>query len=188
MAPPPPASAVPRRAGASPRNARCATTGSPTGRPPRVPRPARRRRSSSATGKRWCNRDGAGGGEGRGLRPECHAVLRPAPGRPAPRVGQDRPEDAVKVGGREGVGETAKERVAELHDQGMTEARLYGANDSDGVGGIGSVFLLLDEPEVYGLPPDPQVCTKTLPRNYGRAGLAALGMLLSAAIAFRGRR
>ena len=32
-----------------------------------------------------------------------------------------------------------------------------GANPNDGVGGTGSVFLLLDEPEVYGLPPDPRV-------------------------------
>ena len=35
----------------------------------------------------------------------------------------------------------AKERVAELHAKGMTEARLYGTNDLDGVGGTGSVFL-----------------------------------------------
>ena len=60
-----------------------------------------------------------------------------------------------------------------LHAQGMTEARLYGANPNDGVGGTGSVFLLLDEPEVYGLPPDPRVCTADLPAMYKRAGIAA---------------
>ena len=63
----------------------------------------------------------------------------------------------------------ARERVAELHAQGLTEARLYGANDNDGVGGIGSVFLLLDEPEVYGLPPDPRVPTADLPTMIRRA-------------------
>ena len=31
----------------------------------------------------------------------------------------------------------AKERVAELHAKGMTEARLYGADDLDGVGSTG---------------------------------------------------
>ena len=64
----------------------------------------------------------------------------------------------------------AKERVAELHAQGRTEARLYGANELDGVGGTGSVFLLLDKPEVYGLPPDPRVPTADLPRMFKQAG------------------
>src|SRR5690625_2671386 len=98
------------------------------------------------------------------------------------------PTQSIRYGTREEMVSKAKERVAELHNQGLTEARLYGANDHDGVGGIGSVFLLLDEPEVYGLPPDPQVPTKSLPRNYARAGLAALGMLASAFIAFGRRR
>ena len=83
---------------------------------------------------------------------------------------------------------TARERVAQLHEQGMTEARLYGANELDGVGGTGSVFLLLDEPEVYGLPPDPRVPTADLPQMFARAGVAAAGMLATAAVAFLGRR
>ena len=33
----------------------------------------------------------------------------------------------------------------------------------DGIGGGGAFFLLLDEPEVYGLPPDPVVTTRDLP-------------------------
>jgi formate dehydrogenase iron-sulfur subunit len=28
------------------------------------------------------------------------------------------------------------------------------ADPGDGIGGAGAFFLLLDEPEVYGLPPD----------------------------------
>ena len=66
----------------------------------------------------------------------------------------------------------------------MTEARLYGANELDGVGGTGAMFLLLDEPEVYGLPPDPRVCTADLMTMFKRAGLAAAGMLAAAAVAF----
>jgi hypothetical protein len=58
----------------------------------------------------------------------------------------------------------ARQRVAEMHIQRITEASRYGANDRDGVGGIGSTFLLLDEPEVYGLPPDPRVLTADLCR------------------------
>ncbi|THJ65827.1 4Fe-4S dicluster domain-containing protein [Arthrobacter echini] len=101
-----------------------------------------------------------------------------------PACAQACPTTSIKYGERENMVTAAKERVAELHAQGLTEARLYGANDSDGVGGTGSVFLLLDEPEVYGLPPDPQVPTKDLPRMYKRAGVAAAGMLVGAAAAF----
>ena len=52
------------------------------------------------------------------------------------------------------------------------------------MGGTGSIFLLLDEPEVYGLPPDPQVPTKDLHRMYKRAGMAVMGMLALGAAAF----
>jgi formate dehydrogenase iron-sulfur subunit len=54
------------------------------------------------------------------------------------------------------------------------------------VGGFGAFFLLLDEPEVYGLPPDPQDPTHDLGSIWG-AALAAAGALLAAtAWAFRG--
>ena len=66
----------------------------------------------------------------------------------------------------------------------MTEARLYGANPNDGVGGTGSVFLLLDEPEVYGLPPDPRVPTADLNAMYRRATAAAIGMVAASAVVF----
>jgi formate dehydrogenase iron-sulfur subunit len=98
------------------------------------------------------------------------------------------PTTSIKFGDHDDMVETARERVAALHAQGMTEARLYGANELDGVGGTGSVFLLLDEPEVYGLPPDPKVPTADLPRMYRRAGIAVAGMVAAAALAFvRGR-
>ncbi|MUL64918.1 ferredoxin [Mycobacterium sp. CBMA 234] len=98
------------------------------------------------------------------------------------------PTTSIKFGDREDMVAEARERVAQLHAQGMAEARLYGANDLDGVGGTGSVFLLLDEPEVYGLPPDPRVCTADLMTMYKRAGVAALGMVAAAAFSFlRGR-
>ena len=75
-----------------------------------------------------------------------------------------------------------------LHAQGYTEARLYGDDENDGVGGTGSVFLLLDEPEVYGLPPDPVVTTRDLPDIFRHAGYAGLAMLVGAAAAFAGGR
>jgi formate dehydrogenase iron-sulfur subunit len=94
------------------------------------------------------------------------------------------PTTSIKFGDRDELVAQANERVAELHAKGMTEARLYGANDLDGVGGTGSIFLLLDEPEVYGLPPDPRVPTADLPRMFNRAGLAAAGMIAAVVISF----
>jgi hypothetical protein len=61
----------------------------------------------------------------------------------------------------------------------------------DGVGGDGAFFLLLDEPEVYGLPPDPVVTTRDLPAMWRRAGIAAAtlaaGTIAAFAVAARGR-
>ncbi len=98
------------------------------------------------------------------------------------------PTTSIKFGDRADMVALAKERVAELHAQGRTEARLYGANELDGVGGTGSVFLLLDEPEVYGLPPDPRVPTADLPRMFRQAGLAVAGMAAAAVLSFIGGR
>jgi formate dehydrogenase iron-sulfur subunit len=105
-----------------------------------------------------------------------------------PACAQTCPTTSIKFGDRADMVALAKERVAQLHAQGRTEARLYGANENDGVGGTGSVFLLLDEPEVYGLPPDPRVPTADLPRMFKRAGLAAAGMAAAAVLAFAGGR
>ncbi|MET8281982.1 4Fe-4S ferredoxin, partial [Micromonospora sp. NPDC005174] len=51
----------------------------------------------------------------------------------------------------------------------------------------GAFFLLLDEPEVYGLPPDPVVTTRDLPKMWKRAGIAALAMAAATVAAFVGR-
>ncbi len=72
----------------------------------------------------------------------------------------------------------------------METARLYGRDENDGVGGNGAFFLLLDEPEVYGLPPDPIVTTRDLPAMWKSAGAAAVmmvGVALSAVLGSRRR-
>jgi formate dehydrogenase iron-sulfur subunit len=38
---------------------------------------------------------------------------------------------------------------------------------------MGAFFLLLDDPEVYGLPPDPEVVTRKLKSLWGPAAVAA---------------
>ncbi|MGN6612251.1 MAG: 4Fe-4S dicluster domain-containing protein, partial [Angustibacter sp.] len=105
-----------------------------------------------------------------------------------PACAQACPTTSIQFGELSDLRERAQERVNTLHANGFTEARIYGGNDHDGVGGTGSVFLLLDEPEVYGLPPDPVVTTADLPDMFRKAGFAAVGMLAMAATVFLGRR
>ena len=105
-----------------------------------------------------------------------------------PACAQACPTTSIKFGTLSEMLDTARDRVEVLHANGFSEARLYGANAEDGVGGTSSVFLLLDEPEVYGLPPDPVVPTADLPDMFRKAGIAAVAMLALAVGAFAGRR
>jgi len=105
-----------------------------------------------------------------------------------PACAQACPTQSIQFGDVDELRERAKTRMEQLHAQGVTDARLYGADPGDGIGGAGAMFLLLDEPEVYGLPPDPVVTTKDLPAMWKKAGLAALALLGGAAVSFLGER
>ncbi|WP_236008785.1 4Fe-4S dicluster domain-containing protein [Actinomadura physcomitrii] len=94
------------------------------------------------------------------------------------------PTDSIQYGPLDELRERAAERVGRLHDMGVEDARLYGHDPRDGVGGDGAFFLLLDEPEVYGLPPDPVVTTRDLPSMWRRAGVAAAALAAGAAALF----
>jgi formate dehydrogenase iron-sulfur subunit len=99
------------------------------------------------------------------------------------------PTDSIQFGPLDELRERADARLAQLHDAGVSDARLYGRDPGDGVGGDGAFFLLLDEPEVYGLPPDPVVTTRDLPGMWARAGIAAAALTAAVAASFlRGRR
>jgi formate dehydrogenase iron-sulfur subunit len=98
------------------------------------------------------------------------------------------PTDSIQFGELSELRERAQQRVEQLHEAGITDARLYGENAEDGVGGAGAFFLLLDDPEVYGLPPDPVVTTRDLPAMWRNAGVAAVAMLAGIGAAFLGGR
>jgi formate dehydrogenase iron-sulfur subunit len=98
------------------------------------------------------------------------------------------PTRSIQFGPLDELRTRAAARVETLHAAGTTEARLYGADPDDGVGGMGAFFLLLDDPEVYRLPPDPVVTTRDLPDMWRSAAAAAVTLAVGVAAAFLGRK
>jgi formate dehydrogenase iron-sulfur subunit len=98
-----------------------------------------------------------------------------------PACAQACPTNSIQFGALDELRERAEARLARLREAGQDDARLYGADPDDGVGGFGAFFLLLDEPEVYSLPPAPVDTVRDLKGIYAAAGAAALA--LGAAIA-----
>jgi formate dehydrogenase iron-sulfur subunit len=96
------------------------------------------------------------------------------------------PTESIQFGPLDELRQRARGRVGELQAAGVGDAQLYGDDPDDGVGGQGSIFLLLDRPEVYGLPPDPVVTTRSLPSMWSHAAVAAGALAAGVALAFRG--
>jgi formate dehydrogenase iron-sulfur subunit len=98
------------------------------------------------------------------------------------------PTDSIQFGEHDELRARARARVERLQADGVREARLYGEDPGDGVGGFGAFFLLLDEPEVYGLPPDPVDTTRDLGEMWRTAGLAAAAIAGGVLAALAGGR
>jgi formate dehydrogenase iron-sulfur subunit len=94
------------------------------------------------------------------------------------------PTDSIQFGELAELRDRARHRVGQLQTAGVTEARLYGDDPDDGVGGCGAFFLLLDEPHVYGLPDRPVVPTRDLGRMWRTAAAAALAFLTAGIAVF----
>ncbi len=96
------------------------------------------------------------------------------------------PTDSIQFGELDELRARADARLDKLQKEGWNGAQLYGRDPDDGVGGFGAFFLLLDEPEVYGLPPDPVVTTKHLPEMWRTAAIAAGALVAGVLGAFIG--
>jgi formate dehydrogenase iron-sulfur subunit len=106
-----------------------------------------------------------------------------------PACAQACPTQSIQFGELDVLREHAQDRVTELVARGEPRAQLYLADPSDGIGGGGAFFLLLDDPEVYGLPPDPRDTTADLPGIWRTTALAAGTLLAGALVAgLSGRR
>jgi len=98
------------------------------------------------------------------------------------------PTDSIQFGPLDELRERAALRVQDLRAAGEDHAQLYLNDPDDGIGGGGAFFLLLDEPEVYGLPPDPVATTRDLPSMWKHVGLAAAGLVATGIVLGLGRR
>jgi formate dehydrogenase iron-sulfur subunit len=106
-----------------------------------------------------------------------------------PACAQACPTNSIQFGELSELRERAEHRLATLQAAGQEKAQLYLADEDDGIHGGGAFFLLLDEPEVYGLPPDPVDTRRDLNEIWAAAGAAAatLAVGLIAAV-FGGRK
>jgi formate dehydrogenase iron-sulfur subunit len=96
------------------------------------------------------------------------------------------PTDSIQFGSLDELRERASKRLKKLQGEDWNGARLYGHDPEDGVGGFGAFFLLLDEPEVYGLPPDPVVTTSHLAEMWKTAAVATGALVLGVVAGFLG--
>jgi formate dehydrogenase iron-sulfur subunit len=96
------------------------------------------------------------------------------------------PTNSIQFGPLDELRAAADARLERLQREQWNGAQLYGRDEDDGVGGFGAFFLLLDDPEVYGLPPDPVVTTRDLPQTWKAAAVAMGALALGAAAALIG--
>jgi formate dehydrogenase iron-sulfur subunit len=96
------------------------------------------------------------------------------------------PTDSIQFGPLDELRARARDRLEQVVEAGQPQAQLYGASEDDGVDGNGAFFLLLDDPEVYRLPPDPVTPTRHLKQMWTVAGAVALGIAGAVLAAFAG--
>jgi len=106
-----------------------------------------------------------------------------------PACAQACPTNSIQYGELEELRPRAEHRLAQLQAAGQEQAQLYLADPDDGIAGAGAFFLLLDDPEVYGLPPDPVDTVRDLAEIWAAAGAAALALGAALVVtALAGRR
>jgi formate dehydrogenase iron-sulfur subunit len=93
------------------------------------------------------------------------------------------PTESILFGRLDDLRARGAERVKHLQDIGYSDASIYDPTETS-VRGIHAFFLLLGEPETYGLPAKPQVPTIYLRSAWIAAVATAVGSLAAAFAAF----
>ena len=87
------------------------------------------------------------------------------------------PTESIVFGRLDDLRARGAQRVEQLKQSGYDDAQLYDPQETS-VRGIHAFFLILGEPEAYGLPPKPQVPTIYLKSAWVSAIATAIGALL----------
>jgi len=96
------------------------------------------------------------------------------------------PTESINFGTITDLKKMAQARVGRLQDAGESRAYLYGTDEAM-LGGLNSFYLLLDKPEVYGLPPDPKIPSRNLKSSAVWSVLGAVAIALTSLVNFRNR-
>jgi formate dehydrogenase iron-sulfur subunit len=93
------------------------------------------------------------------------------------------PTQSILFGDLDELARVADERIATLHANGMSDARIWNPTDTS-VGGTHAFFLVRGDPEQYNLPAKPEVPTVHLRKSWTAAGIAAGLMAIGSLLAF----
>jgi formate dehydrogenase iron-sulfur subunit len=94
------------------------------------------------------------------------------------------PTQSIRFGELDELREHAYDRVAQLHDRGVGDAYLYGADEQTSVGRLNAFFLLVDRPQVYNLPEKPRLPQAQVVRAYVATALTATALGAATVLAF----
>jgi formate dehydrogenase iron-sulfur subunit len=98
------------------------------------------------------------------------------------------PTDSIQFGPIAELRERAQRRVTQLQEQGVEGAYLYGADPEGPLGGLNAFFLLVDEPETYGLPRDPGLPSRNLGASAALSTVGAAALAVTGLVTLRARR
>jgi formate dehydrogenase iron-sulfur subunit len=124
--------------------------------------------------------------ESRGTAQKCTLCYDRLQNGMVPACAQACPTSSIQFGKIADLKKKAVARVSQLHRQGVDKAHLYGADEKI-LGGLNSFYLLVDRPEVYGLPANPKLPSRSVPRSSLWAILTAILTTLGVLFAFRTR-